>query len=116
MSSATMNMPRAGRDGGGLKLDPPHPELLITFERLTLASDAVAEALALCVGCKGCKRDCPTGVDMARMKIEVLAQQRRARPLGIGQHAPSRRCCRRKSGLASSCWARSYRPSGSSRT
>jgi FAD/FMN-containing dehydrogenase/Fe-S oxidoreductase len=35
-----------------------------------LASDAVREALELCVSCKGCKRDCPTGVDMARMKIE----------------------------------------------
>jgi Fe-S oxidoreductase len=30
------------------------------------------ESLDLCVSCKGCKRDCPTGVDMARMKIEVL--------------------------------------------
>ncbi len=29
-------------------------------------SDAVHETMDLCVGCKGCKRDCPTGVDMAQ--------------------------------------------------
>jgi Fe-S oxidoreductase len=28
--------------------------------------------MQLCVGCKGCKRECPTGVDMARMKTEFL--------------------------------------------
>src|SRR5512134_549626 len=44
-----------------------------------LTGDAVRDALDLCVGCKGCKRDCPTGVDMARMKLEVQAQQRRRR-------------------------------------
>ncbi len=40
-----------------------------------LTSDAMAEAMKLCVGCKACKRECPTGVDMARMKIEVAAQR-----------------------------------------
>jgi len=37
-----------------------------------LASDAMYRTMALCVSCKGCKRECPTGVDMARMKIEFL--------------------------------------------
>ena len=38
-----------------------------------LTSEEMAETLRLCVSCKGCRRECPTGVDMARMKIEVLA-------------------------------------------
>jgi FAD/FMN-containing dehydrogenase/Fe-S oxidoreductase len=38
-----------------------------------LASDEMAETLQLCVSCKACRRECPTGVDMARMKIEVKA-------------------------------------------
>ncbi len=35
-------------------------------------SDEMHATLALCVSCKGCKRECPTGVDMAKMKIEFL--------------------------------------------
>ncbi|MFC7289870.1 FAD-binding and (Fe-S)-binding domain-containing protein [Herminiimonas glaciei] len=38
-----------------------------------LASAEVKEVLDLCVSCKGCKRDCPTGVDMAKVKIEARA-------------------------------------------
>jgi FAD/FMN-containing dehydrogenase/Fe-S oxidoreductase len=37
-----------------------------------LDSEAVRQAMDLCVGCKGCKRECPTGVDMAKMKVEFL--------------------------------------------
>ncbi|UYN93580.1 MAG: FAD-binding protein [Enhydrobacter sp.] len=46
-----------------------------------LLSNDVARALDLCVSCKGCKRDCPTGVDMARMKIEVKSARRMSKGL-----------------------------------
>ncbi len=47
------------------------------------ASESLFEALSLCVSCKACRRECPTGVDMARMKIEVLSHyyERHRRPL-----------------------------------
>jgi FAD/FMN-containing dehydrogenase/Fe-S oxidoreductase len=45
-------------------------------------SDAVREALDLCLACKGCKGDCPVHVDMATYKAEFLAHyyQGRLRP------------------------------------
>ncbi|MBR0780524.1 FAD-binding and (Fe-S)-binding domain-containing protein [Bradyrhizobium iriomotense] len=45
-----------------------------------LSSDEMMETLKLCVSCKACRHECPTGVDMAKMKIEVLA----ARAAGHG--------------------------------
>lgn len=38
-----------------------------------LSSDEMMETLKLCVSCKACRHECPVGVDMAKMKIEVLA-------------------------------------------
>jgi FAD/FMN-containing dehydrogenase/Fe-S oxidoreductase len=44
---------------------------LLPFESLT--SLQVYEILNLCLACKGCKAECPTAVDMARLKSEFLA-------------------------------------------
>lgn len=38
-------------------------------------SEAVHEALDLCLSCKACKTECPVQVDMARYKSEFLAQK-----------------------------------------
>ncbi len=47
------------------------------------ASDEMAETMKLCVSCKACRRECPTGVDMAKMKIEVLSARRGKRNGGL---------------------------------
>ncbi|AKH96959.1 FAD-binding and (Fe-S)-binding domain-containing protein [Halanaeroarchaeum sulfurireducens] len=37
-----------------------------------LSEEFVTEVLDLCISCKGCKTDCPSGVDMAKLKAEVV--------------------------------------------
>jgi len=49
-----------------------------------LTTDTMAESLKLCVSCKACRRECPTGVDMARMKIEILSA--RTKKFGLSLH------------------------------
>ncbi|WP_016909079.1 FAD-binding and (Fe-S)-binding domain-containing protein [Streptomyces xiaopingdaonensis] len=43
-------------------------------------STEVRDALDLCLACKGCKSDCPVGVDMATYKAEFLSHHYRGRP------------------------------------
>jgi FAD/FMN-containing dehydrogenase/Fe-S oxidoreductase len=48
-----------------------------------LTAEAMRATMELCIACKGCKRECPTGVDMARMKIEFLHQYRKTHALSL---------------------------------
>ncbi len=50
-----------------------------------LDAPEMAEAMSLCISCKGCKRECPTGVDMARLKLEW--QHRRNLRHGVERRA-----------------------------
>ena len=48
-----------------------------------LAGDAIYDALDLCVECKACKSECPSGVDMAKLKYEVLTKHHEAHGLPL---------------------------------
>ncbi|MDA1147727.1 MAG: FAD-binding protein, partial [Chloroflexi bacterium] len=48
-----------------------------------LAGERIQEALDLCVECKACKSECPSGVDMAKLKYEVLTKHHEAHGLPL---------------------------------
>jgi len=79
---------RATRDEKHLTRGRANTLRLALSGQLGSQADAmVKEALELCVSCKGCKRERPTGVDMARMKVEFLAQHHRSNGLSLRDRA-----------------------------
>ncbi|MDE2669427.1 MAG: FAD-binding protein [Chloroflexota bacterium] len=64
-----------------------------------LTSERMHEALDLCVECKACKTECPSGVDFAKLKYEVQAQSSAAHGAPLRDRAFAR--IRRLSALAS---------------
>ena len=52
-----------------------------------LSGDRLHDALDLCVECKACKAECPSGVDLAKIKYEVLGHRHRARGVPLRARA-----------------------------
>ncbi len=52
-----------------------------------LSGDRLHEALDLCVECKACKAECPSGVDLAKIKYEVLAHRHRTHRTSLRDRA-----------------------------
>ena len=57
----------------------------------------------LCMECKGCKGECPSNVDMAKLKYEFLDRYHKANGLPIRNSSSA-------TSPPSACWAHSWRP------
>ncbi len=51
-----------------------------------LADRTLHEALDLCLQCKACKTECPSNVDMAKLKVEALYQKSKSRTLPLSHY------------------------------
>ncbi len=49
-------------------------QLLSSPKEETFSNPALHEILDLCLSCKGCQTECPSGVDMGKLKAETLQQ------------------------------------------
>ncbi len=47
----------------------------ISKHRSILQSEALAEVLDSCLACKGCRSECPSNIDMTRLRSEILQQK-----------------------------------------
>ncbi len=52
-----------------------------------LSGDRLRDALDLCVECKACKAECPSGVDLAKIKHEVLAHRHQSHRISLRDRA-----------------------------
>jgi FAD/FMN-containing dehydrogenase/Fe-S oxidoreductase len=52
-----------------------------THEKNPLANPEIHEVMDLCLSCKGCKSECPSNVDVAKLKAEVLYQTYKSKPV-----------------------------------
>jgi FAD/FMN-containing dehydrogenase/Fe-S oxidoreductase len=53
----------------------------------SLTSQRMHDVMDLCLMCKGCKAECPSNVDVAKLKVEFLAHYHQAHPPGLGEIA-----------------------------
>ena len=88
------HVPVVPRDPGRSSSHPRARQYAAAGAFKPIGFEEVKDALELCVSCKGCKRECPTGVDMARMKIEFLAHYKEstAGARATGDRLPASLC------------------------
>ena len=58
----------------GTQIGTKHETQLATMQNI-LKSKELAEVLDSCLACKGCRSECPSNVDMTRLRSEILQQK-----------------------------------------